>query len=143
MGTIALYFISQRTAANKTLNSDNKVEVISSSKKKSEKKKSARKAAEPKSSATTAANDSEKDSENTKTSDSVDSSSSSEPSSSSSSQESSSTDESNGTYVTVGAGQGLYRVATNNGLSVNELLQLNPGLSAGSTINPGQRVRIK
>ncbi|WP_051006570.1 LysM peptidoglycan-binding domain-containing protein [Liquorilactobacillus vini] len=46
-------------------------------------------------------------------------------------------------YATVGSGQGIYRVATNNGLTVAELLQLNPGLSSSSVLSPGQRVRIK
>ncbi|MFL2029164.1 SAG1386/EF1546 family surface-associated protein [Loigolactobacillus zhaoyuanensis] len=45
-------------------------------------------------------------------------------------------------YVTVGSGQGIYRIAANNGLSVSELLQLN-GLSNGSTIKPGQQLRVK
>lgn len=45
-------------------------------------------------------------------------------------------------YVTVGAGQGLYRVAVNNGLTVSELLQMN-GLSSASKLSPGQQLRVK
>ena len=45
-------------------------------------------------------------------------------------------------YATVGAGQGIYRVAVNNGLTVQQLLQLNPGL-AGTELKPGQQVRVK
>lgn len=46
-------------------------------------------------------------------------------------------------YAEVGSGQGIYRVAVNNGLTVDQLLQMNPGLSSGSTITPGQKVRVK
>ncbi|WP_288529126.1 LysM domain-containing protein [uncultured Secundilactobacillus sp.] len=45
-------------------------------------------------------------------------------------------------YATVEAGQGMYRVAVNNGISVQELMQLN-GLSANATLAPGQRLRVK
>ncbi|GHP12753.1 peptidoglycan-binding protein [Lentilactobacillus fungorum] len=45
-------------------------------------------------------------------------------------------------YATVKAGQGLYRVAVNHGISLNELLQLN-GLTTNSAIHPGQRLRVK
>lgn len=45
-------------------------------------------------------------------------------------------------YVTVEAGQGAYRVAVNNGITVDELYQLN-GLSSGATLTPGQQIRVK
>lgn len=44
--------------------------------------------------------------------------------------------------VTVGQGQGIYRVAANNGMSVSELEQMN-GLAPGSEIHPGQQLRVK
>ena len=46
-------------------------------------------------------------------------------------------------YISVPAGQGLYRVAVNNGLTLDQLLQLNPGLTANSSISPGQQIRVK
>ncbi|KRL23370.1 LysM peptidoglycan-binding domain-containing protein [Lentilactobacillus kisonensis] len=45
-------------------------------------------------------------------------------------------------YATVEAGQGLYRVAVNHGITLAQLMQLN-GLSTNSAIHPGQRLRIK
>ncbi len=45
-------------------------------------------------------------------------------------------------YATVESGQGVYRVATNAGISVQELLQLN-GLSSASSLHPGQKLRVK
>lgn len=44
--------------------------------------------------------------------------------------------------VTVQQGQGIYRVAANNGMTVSELEQMN-GLSAGSEIHPGQQLRVR
>lgn len=67
---------------------------------------------------------------------------SSDVSSSSAASSSSSASSSSGSYVTVGAGQGIYRIAANNGLTVSELLQLN-GLTSTSTIKPGQQLRVK
>ncbi|MBF5067211.1 LysM peptidoglycan-binding domain-containing protein, partial [Salmonella enterica subsp. enterica serovar Istanbul] len=56
---------------------------------------------------------------------------------------SSSSESSSGTkYVTVEAGQGVYRVATNAGISVDKLLELN-GLSSDATISAGQRLRVR
>ncbi|MCH5461361.1 LysM peptidoglycan-binding domain-containing protein [Lactobacillus sp. LC28-10] len=43
-------------------------------------------------------------------------------------------------YAVVEQGQGLYRVAVNNGISVARLKQLNPGLNS---LRPNQRVRVK
>lgn len=62
--------------------------------------------------------------------------------SSASSSSASSSSSAGKTYVTVGAGQGLYRVAVNNGLTVSELLQMN-GLSSASKLSPGQQLRVK
>lgn len=67
----------------------------------------------------------------------VKASSDSETSSSSSS--ASSSDEK---YVTVPAGQGLYRVAVNNGITVQKLCELN-GISSSTALTPGQRLRVK
>ena len=67
----------------------------------------------------------------------------SEQATSSSVAEASSSSEAEHQYISVPAGQGLYRVAVNNGLTLDQLLQLNPGLSANSSISPGQQIRIK
>ncbi|MFK5675767.1 SAG1386/EF1546 family surface-associated protein [Ligilactobacillus sp. LYQ60] len=48
--------------------------------------------------------------------------------------------QSGGEYATVQAGQGMYRVAVNHGLTVAQLKQLNPGLT---TLSPGQQVRVR
>lgn len=45
-------------------------------------------------------------------------------------------------YATVGAGQGMYRVAVNNGISVERLKALN-GLSDNANLTPGQKLRVK
>ncbi|MFD1125887.1 LysM peptidoglycan-binding domain-containing protein [Lentilactobacillus raoultii] len=45
-------------------------------------------------------------------------------------------------YATVQAGQGIYRVAVNNGLTMSQLMQMN-GLSTASQIHPGERLRVK
>lgn len=47
-----------------------------------------------------------------------------------------------GTYVTVSQGQGMYRVAANNGLTVDELARMN-NLKPGAAIHPGQQLRVK
>ncbi|GLB46891.1 peptidoglycan-binding protein [Philodulcilactobacillus myokoensis] len=48
----------------------------------------------------------------------------------------------NGEYATVGSGQGIYRVAENAGISMQQLMQLNH-LSSTSSIHPGERLRVK
>ncbi|ANK59572.1 peptidoglycan-binding protein LysM [Loigolactobacillus backii] len=68
--------------------------------------------------------------------------SSSSSSAASTSSSAASANSSSGSYVTVAAGQGVYRVAANNGLSVQELLKLN-GLTSAATIKPGQQLRVK
>ncbi|MEE8823801.1 autolysin [Lentilactobacillus sunkii] len=45
-------------------------------------------------------------------------------------------------YATVEAGQGMFRVAYNNGLTTAQLMQMN-GLNANSKLYPGQRLRVK
>lgn len=45
-------------------------------------------------------------------------------------------------YVTVQAGQGMFRVAYNNGLTTAQLMQMN-GLTSSSQLYPGQRLRVK
>ena len=111
VATIALYFISLKTAAQPTNDDGGNIEVVTSSSSKSSfKKSSAKKHKE----------------------------------SSSVSEESSSSSQSEGSqYVTVAAGQGLYRIAVNNRLTVDQLVQLNPGLTPSSTVTPGQQLRVK
>ncbi|KRL92990.1 LysM peptidoglycan-binding domain-containing protein [Limosilactobacillus equigenerosi] len=45
-------------------------------------------------------------------------------------------------YATVQRGQGLYRVAVNNGITVQQLMQLN-GLSSSANLQPGQQLRVR
>ena len=45
-------------------------------------------------------------------------------------------------YTTVESGQGIYRVAKDNGLSVAELASLN-GITTTTAIHPGERLRVK
>lgn len=47
-----------------------------------------------------------------------------------------------GQYITIRNGQGIFGIARDNGLTVNKLLQLNPGLTVRSTILPGQKLRV-
>jgi len=70
-------------------------------------------------------------------SESAASSSQAEASSSSSSSETA-----GGTY-TLKQGEGLYRAAANNGMSLSELLALNPGLTASSSVAPGTALKVK
>ncbi|WEY49502.1 LysM peptidoglycan-binding domain-containing protein [Latilactobacillus sakei] len=70
-------------------------------------------------------------------SESAASSSQAEASSSSSSSETA-----GGTY-TLKQGEGLYRAAANNGMSLSELLALNPGLTANSSVAPGTALKVK
>ena len=127
VATIALYFISLKTAAQPTNDDGGNIEVVTSSSSKSSFKKSSAK----------------KHKESSSTKKEAESSSESE-SSSSVSEESSSSSQSEGSqYVTVAAGQGLYRIAVNNGLTVDQLVQLNPGLTPSSTVTPGQQLRVK
>ncbi|MFT8907834.1 MAG: SAG1386/EF1546 family surface-associated protein [Lentilactobacillus diolivorans] len=45
-------------------------------------------------------------------------------------------------YATVGAGQGIYRVAVNHGLTMDQLMEMN-GLTSSSQIHPGEKLRIR
>ena len=55
---------------------------------------------------------------------------------------SSSSETAGGTY-TLKQGEGLYRAAANNGMSLSELLALNPGLTANSSVAPGTALKVK
>lgn len=59
-----------------------------------------------------------------------------------SSSSSSSSEIAGGTY-TLKQGEGLYRAAVNNGMSLSELLALNPGLTANSSVAPGTALKVK
>ncbi|MBW1605547.1 SAG1386/EF1546 family surface-associated protein [Lactobacillus sp. Sy-1] len=108
-----------------------KVQSISTSKEKSAKKDS-----------TSKKHSSAASSKSASAKSSSESSSMAKKSSESSKKESSSASSESGDYVTVQAGQGLYRVATNAGISEQQLLQLN-GLTSASQIHPGQKLRVK
>ncbi|MCP8855645.1 LysM peptidoglycan-binding domain-containing protein [Latilactobacillus sakei] len=54
----------------------------------------------------------------------------------------SSSETAGGTY-TLKQGEGLYRAAANNGMSLSELLALNPGLTANSSVAPGTALKVK
>ncbi|WP_331275772.1 LysM domain-containing protein [Limosilactobacillus vaginalis] len=45
-------------------------------------------------------------------------------------------------YATVPRNGSLYRVATQNGISVNELMRLN-GLTPNAHLRPGQQLRVR
>ena len=57
--------------------------------------------------------------------------------------ESSSSSETTGGSYTLKAGEGLYRAAVNNGLTLDQLLALNPGLTANSQVAPGTALKVK
>lgn len=63
-------------------------------------------------------------------------------SNSSSTMSSASPSETGAKYTTVQQGQGIYRVAVNNGLTVDELARLN-NISPNTQLQPGQRLRVK
>lgn len=127
--TPVIYWWSHQSSFNHPQSDTERVAETSSTKKQSADKKSTTKKS------TTSATTSSK---TTKKASSKASSSSTESSSESSSSESSE----DAKYVTVTAGQGIYRIAANNGISVDELRQLN-GLSANATLTPGQQLRVK
>lgn len=140
VATIALYFISLKTAAQPTNDDGGNIEVVTSGSSKSSFKKSSAKKRKKSSSTKKEAESSSSRAESSSQAES----SSAEESSSSVSEESSSSSQSEGSqYVTVAAGQGLYRIAVNNGLTVDQLVQLNPGLTPSSTVTPGQQLRVK
>lgn len=45
-------------------------------------------------------------------------------------------------YATVQSGQGIYRVAANHGMTVDELARLN-GISPNTALKPGQQLKVK
>lgn len=55
---------------------------------------------------------------------------------------SSSSESATGTYM-LKSGEGLYRAAVNNGMTLDQLLALNPGLTASSSVAPGTQLNIK
>jgi len=55
---------------------------------------------------------------------------------------SSSSESATGTY-TLKSGEGLYRAAVNNGMTLDQLLALNPGLTSSSSVAPGTQLNIK
>ncbi|MGV0167508.1 SAG1386/EF1546 family surface-associated protein [Furfurilactobacillus sp. WILCCON 0119] len=124
------YFVSNMNTFNHPQNSA-QVAVSSSKKKASSSSSSSKKASSAKSSSAK--------SESSSSSVSEEASSATSSSAESSSSSSSSSDEK---YVTVESGQGLYRVAVNNGLTLQQLLTLN-GLSSSSQVAPGQQLRVK
>ena len=62
--------------------------------------------------------------------------------SASSSSSSTSASSSSAVYATVESGQGIYRVAVNNGLTVSELVKLN-GISTTAKLYPGEKLRVR
>lgn len=137
--TPVVYWIDHQSSFNKpdsgteavaqSSSSHKKVTSTSKSEKTSVKSTSTKKASKSKSSSSSVA----------KESTSAKASSSSASSSSSSSSSSSDGDKK---YVTVPAGEGLYRVAVNNGITVQELCELN-GISSSTSLTPGQQLRVK
>ncbi|MFR0582875.1 LysM peptidoglycan-binding domain-containing protein [Limosilactobacillus mucosae] len=114
-----------------------KVKKASSHAKSKTKAKSQSKSASAK---TASAKSQAKSSENEAESTSITSTQSSSTSSTAAS--TSSTSQSGAKYATVESGQGIYRVAANNGLTVAELASLN-NISPNTPLHPGQRLRVK
>ncbi|WP_261805825.1 SAG1386/EF1546 family surface-associated protein [Lapidilactobacillus luobeiensis] len=120
---------------------DNKSPEIVVSSKKSTVKSSKKSRPAESSSATSSSSSVATESSEAASSSSVAESSSAVSSSTVSSESSSASTTEGGSY-TVKAGDNLYRIAINNGLTLDQLLQLN-GLSSNSAIVPGQSLRIK
>lgn len=129
------YYISHMNSFNRPQGAVS----VSSSKKKAASSSSQ---AEKKASTSDAAKKSTHSAKASTSSSSSESSSSAASSSVSESASSASSSSSDSTYVTVQPGEGLYRVAANNGLSLQQLLTLN-GLSSSSQVAPGQQLKIK
>lgn len=132
--TPVVYWVNHERSFNHPAQTSTRVASSSSSKKKaatSSKHSSASKTKQASSSSTKASS-----------ANSVNESSVSSTSQSSSSSSASSSSSSSATYVTVESGQGIYRVATNNGLTVSELAKLN-GISTSTKLYPGQKLRVK
>lgn len=146
IASLAYYMTQRQDFQQKTANTTTtQVAKSSTSKEKSDKKKSSK--ASSKSSESSSAKSKSSETSSSATSSSAAETSSVETSSSSAVISSSSSVSDNNSaqgnsYATVQSGQGLYRVAVNNGISVQKLMELN-GLSSGSDIKPGQQLRVK
>lgn len=134
--------VTWQALRNNSANSNNypndKITVTSTSKKakshsSSQKSESSKQSSSSTSSKATSTSSSSVSSTTPASSSSVSSSSSSVSSSSSSSA-------ATGTY-TVKAGDNLYRIAVNHGMTLSELLQLN-GMSSGASISAGQTLKV-
>lgn len=141
IASLAYYMTQRQDFQQKTANTTTtQVAKSSTSKEKSDKKKSSKASSKSSESSSAKSKSSETSSSAAETS-SVETSSSSAVISSSSSVSDNNSAQGN-SYATVQSGQGLYRVAVNNGISVQKLMELN-GLSSGSDIKPGQQLRVK
>ncbi|KRL43965.1 LysM peptidoglycan-binding domain-containing protein [Lacticaseibacillus manihotivorans] len=136
----------RNNSANSSNYPNDKITVTSTSKKakshsSSQKSESSKKSSSSTSSKSSSTSSSSVSSSSTPaSSSSVSSSSSSVSSSSSSVSSSSSSSAATGTY-TVKAGDNLYRIAVNHGMTLSELLQLN-GMSSGASISAGQTLKV-
>lgn len=141
IASLAYYMTQRQDFQQKTANTTTtQVAKSSTNKEKSDKKKSSKASSKSSESSSAKSKASETSSSAAETS-SVETSSSSAVISSSSSVSDNNSAQGN-SYATVQSGQGLYRVAVNNGISVQKLMELN-GLSSGSDIKPGQQLRVK
>lgn len=118
-----------------------KISVASKSSSSSKELASESTSSKQESSASSKEESSKQESSSSAQSESVASSTSSHAESSSSVASSSSSSAATGTY-TVKAGDNLYRIAKNHGMSTEELVQLN-GMTTTSTVVPGQVLKVK
>jgi LysM repeat protein len=128
----------RNNSANSSNYPNDKITVTSTSKKAKSHSSSQKSESSKKSSSSTSSKSSSTSSSSV--SSSTPASSSSVSSSSSSVSSSSSSSAATGTY-TVKAGDNLYRIAVNHGMTLSELLQLN-GLSSGASISAGQTLKV-
>lgn len=128
----------RNNSANSSNYPNDKITVTSTSKKAKSHSSSKKSESSKKSSSSTSSKSSSTSSSSV--SSSTPASSSSVSSSSSSVSSSSSSSAATGTY-TVKAGDNLYRIAVNHGMTLSELLQLN-GMSSGASISAGQTLKV-
>lgn len=128
----------RNNSANSSNYPNDKITVTSTSKKAKSHSSSQKSESSKKSSSSTSSKSSSTSSSSV--SSSTPASSSSVSSSSSSVSSSSSSSAATGTY-TVKAGDNLYRIAVNHGMTLSELLQLN-GMSSGASISAGQTLKV-
>lgn len=128
----------RNNSANSSNYPNDKITVTSTSKKAKSHSSSSKSESSKKSSSSTSSKSSSTSSSSV--SSSTPASSSSVSSSSSSVSSSSSSSAATGTY-TVKAGDNLYRIAVNHGMTLSELLQLN-GMSSGASISAGQTLKV-